>query len=625
MRNNETEPEKPNNTSSSSGASNAPMSKEEMRQKIRESLAKRTAEEEVSASTNSEDSTQNQQNHPQPTYRTAPQPQQRYESRNHESSRSQYTSQNRPTQSSPQLRQQSQQNPRQNPQRSDSRSNRYDVYGSEYNDTAPYRTRTRVNPTKIILIVVLAIVIVLVVVYLIGFLTYRDKFLPNTTINGTSVSGMTPEEAENLLVSQAQDMGITFVARDGEEYSFQGSAFGCTTSMDENALDEAYSESHALWFTKLFSSSDYTVTLNQTYSEDALASLIAAYNWGNVAPTDAKIVEESEGNFVIVPEDNGNMVDTTILSEYTLEQVRNGNTVIYMEMSGCYATAKVTAESLQDTLDVYTKYTSIVITYDMTNREALFDPVGSVDLDYHTFMDWVTIDSDGTLTLNKEAAAEWVEKYIAEPYDTYSDSGYTRQFESTLDGTVDVNLTTTSIYGWQTDIDATVDKMEEYLQAGESVSVEPEWVEYQSGSYRVGFRPNRSDGTSFGEGTYIEVDICHQHLWFYVGGELYMDTDVVTGLASDLDRQTHTGIFKIREKQEGAILGTYEVQGYEQYVSYWMPIDHTGIGLHDLSRSAYGGEIYLTNGSHGCINLPYSAAQEIYEEVVVGLPVVIID
>ena len=48
-----------------------------------------------------------------------------------------------------------------------------------------------------------------------------------------------------------------------------------------------------------------------------------------------------------------------------------------------------------------------------------------------------------------------------------------------------------------------------------------------------------------------------------------------------------------------------------------------GIGLHDAPwRGSFGGQIYKTNGSHGCINLPYDAAKLIYETVSKGYPVV---
>ena len=49
-----------------------------------------------------------------------------------------------------------------------------------------------------------------------------------------------------------------------------------------------------------------------------------------------------------------------------------------------------------------------------------------------------------------------------------------------------------------------------------------------------------------------------------------------------------------------------------------------GVGLHDLNRSAYGGDIYMYNGSHGCINLPVDFAKQLFDVVSVGIPVLII-
>ena len=61
---------------------------------------------------------------------------------------------------------------------------------------------------------------------------------------------------------------------------------------------------------------------------------------------------------------------------------------------------------------------------------------------------------------------------------------------------------------------------------------------------------------------------------------------------------------------------------YETKVTYWMPFNG-GIGLHDANwRSSFGGNIYQTNGSHGCINLPTAAAKEIYDRVYDGIPII---
>ena len=64
---------------------------------------------------------------------------------------------------------------------------------------------------------------------------------------------------------------------------------------------------------------------------------------------------------------------------------------------------------------------------------------------------------------------------------------------------------------------------------------------------------------------------------------------------------------------------------YATPVKYWMPFNGN-IGMHDASwRKEFGGEIYRTNGSHGCINLPEEIAETIYGYVEQGFPVVCYD
>jgi hypothetical protein len=63
--------------------------------------------------------------------------------------------------------------------------------------------------------------------------------------------------------------------------------------------------------------------------------------------------------------------------------------------------------------------------------------------------------------------------------------------------------------------------------------------------------------------------------------------------------------------------------GYKSWVNYFMPFNG-GIGLHDASwRQNFGGTYYLYNGSHGCINMPYSAVKKIFENVSVGTKVIV--
>ena len=76
---------------------------------------------------------------------------------------------------------------------------------------------------------------------------------------------------------------------------------------------------------------------------------------------------------------------------------------------------------------------------------------------------------------------------------------------------------------------------------------------------------------------------------------------------------TPVGIYGITYKERDA---TLKGENYSSDVSFWMPFNGN-VGMHDATwRSMFGGDIYLTNGSHGCINLPYKKANEIFDNIV---------
>jgi len=110
---------------------------------------------------------------------------------------------------------------------------------------------------------------------------------------------------------------------------------------------------------------------------------------------------------------------------------------------------------------------------------------------------------------------------------------------------------------------------------------------------------------------YIEVDKKNQHVYVYENGRVIMDDDCVTGLYPR--RKTPSGIFFISEKMKNK---TLRGPGYASFVNRWMRLTNSGVGLHDATwRGRFGGEIYLRDGSHGCINLPKAFAYEVYDYV----------
>ena len=118
--------------------------------------------------------------------------------------------------------------------------------------------------------------------------------------------------------------------------------------------------------------------------------------------------------------------------------------------------------------------------------------------------------------------------------------------------------------------------------------------------------------------TYIEVDLTNQKLYYYQDGVLEIDTDVVTG---NMKRKWNTpeGVFFVYNKQKNRVL---RGPNYRTPVKFWIPV-RGAIGIHDAKwRDEFGGDIYLTDGSHGCVNTPMDAVEKLYEMVEIGTPCV---
>lgn len=119
-------------------------------------------------------------------------------------------------------------------------------------------------------------------------------------------------------------------------------------------------------------------------------------------------------------------------------------------------------------------------------------------------------------------------------------------------------------------------------------------------------------------GTYVEVDIANQCMTYFVDGEVYMHTDVVTGLPNG--HWTPPGYYAVQNRLEDQWL---EGPDYRQFVDYWVGYSNE-YGIHDAQwRDEFGGELYLTDGSHGCVNTPTEAMKKLYDHIQVGTPVVV--
>lgn len=114
---------------------------------------------------------------------------------------------------------------------------------------------------------------------------------------------------------------------------------------------------------------------------------------------------------------------------------------------------------------------------------------------------------------------------------------------------------------------------------------------------------------------YIDVSISEQRLNYYEYGKLVLSSDIVTGV----NNGTPTGNYRVLNKARNV---TLKGANYTSFVNYWIAFIGHSYGIHDASwRTNFGGSIYKYNGSHGCINMPYTNASKLYNMVDIGTPV----
>lgn len=266
---------------------------------------------------------------------------------------------------------------------------------------------------------------------------------------------------------------------------------------------------------------------------------------------------------------------------------------IDLEEKGCYRVAKTEEENkiLTGARDKANKYMQSEIVYNWNGNEVLVDA--------HMIHDWVIIDGN-SVELDEEKIGGFIAEQ-AKKYDTY---GKNRIFHTTDGREIELK---SGAYGWKTNKDEEKNELIEDLKKGEVIEREPVY------SYTAAQPGDKDIGN-----TYVEIDLGNQHLYLYVEEKMILESDFVSGNASR-GWNTPAGVFGLTYKTKNAVL---RGPGYETPVNYWMPFNGN-IGMHDATwRSSFGGDIYLTNGSHGCINLPFENAKIIYEYVYTGFPVV---
>ena len=436
------------------------------------------------------------------------------------------------------------------------------------------------------------------IAYGIGAFRYRNTYFPNTIINGIEAGGLTAQEVKDLLASAIDGYAVRLVGREDAEETIAGTDIGLHTVYDGQLEQMIQDQNPLLWGLALFGDRTTEIDTVVAYDENAFEAALDGLSFLDEDTVrvyrEAYLSDYIEGQgYEIIPEDPGTEVDREALSEALSHAVLSLQQELSLETAGCYVhpAGQEPAQALVDARDEMNRYVGTVVTYTFgSSREVL---------DGSTIHTWVSLNESGQPLLDETMVSEYVSD-LAKKYNT----AYTkRKFMTSYGREVEVS----GVYGWRINQTAETAALTEIIRSGESQTREPEYSQ----------KAASHDGNDYGN-TYAEVNLTAQHLFFYKDGEKILESDFVSGNVSR-GYTTPPGLFSLTYKQKDAVL---RGEGYASPVDFWMPFNG-GIGFHDASwRNQFGGTIYKTNGSHGCINMPYNAAKTLYENVYAGMPVI---
>lgn len=300
--------------------------------------------------------------------------------------------------------------------------------------------------------------------------------------------------------------------------------------------------------------------------------------------------------FKIQKEIQGTKFDINLLLKKIINNISNNNYIKIKLSDDLILKPNVisTDKDLLEKQNILNKYLEHSITYKFGKE------IRTINKD--DIHEWIYY-KDKEIKFNKEKIGKYVDKLKKET-DTYKKP---RQFKTTNKGIINCSSV---YYGYSIDREKEINEIINNLQSNK-LKIEREPIYSKKGLYRQGKQDILNN--------YVEIDLSSQKLWLYKNNKLIVSSPIVTGNIL-LKHNTPSGIYSLYYKQKNAIL---RGKNYASKVSYWMPFNG-GIGLHDAPwRSSFGGNIYKTNGSHGCINLPPNVARIIYNNIKQNTPIII--
>ncbi len=476
-------------------------------------------------------------------------------------------------------------------------------------------------------LVVLGVVAALLAIYLGGAAWFSGHFLPNTEIGKYDLSGIDAEQAKQIFDAASDEYSLKV---EGAGLDFDVTSEDSGLRIDSAKVVQKAMDKNAFWTwpaAVVGSVQDLTDTLEVTYDKKGFRKFIAkkvnAWNEKARDPTSATIAyNKKQQAFVEVPEELGTKLDKKVVVDKVEEAA------LQMEAG---------VEIGEDELlrpDVLAGDKKLAAAIDEAN--AMLDTdlqlrIGGIDwleVGSKQVAKWVKLGKDVKPTIDEDALRAWAGKKVA----ATNTVGTTRTFKTPRGDSVSVSG---GSYGWIIDYEPFLKELTKAIEDKETGDFDVPCVQYAAAI------PN-DNGVDFGK-RYIDVNLSAQHAVFYDGDEVLWESDIISG-SPDGEHDTPYGVYMVNLKESPSTLTgemtavevtsgkgkhkttTVEYQPeYETEVQYWMPFVGNAIGFHDATwQPDFGGSMYMDGyGSHGCVNLPYDAAEALYGIVEAGVPVIV--
>lgn len=441
------------------------------------------------------------------------------------------------------------------------------------------------------------IAIAVALVYILGLFLFSNRVVPNTNLDDFSVSMVGFNKlGEHVNADIAtKELVIDDVVIDGKKISYGD--LGVSIDQDRLVEDIKSNQTLALWPLEIIAKSTFDYKDYLVVDADAVSTTLSDAGYfgkdNRKIPGDAEIkLDEEKAEFVVVSAKKGTLIDSVAFTDAVVSTLQEQGTKIDTEAH--YIPASNNLEEINKQVESLNS---------RVNRDVSMKIGDStVKVPKLLVAQSIFLDVDGSVAVNGAELFNYLYEESLEFDSTDIGFGYRKVVMSDMSPAYD-----------------------EIVEGLISEGTGPIVGEAPITNIDEKFSPTVQTSAA----TYIEISIDQQMMWVFQGGELLVQTPIVTGNLAQ-GWYTPRGTYSVISKETNKVLRGETVGfDYEVPVNYWMRLTNTGIGIHDIGYlnddNAWNYRSrYLANGSHGCINTPGGAMAKIYANIPPGTPVYIV-